>query len=109
MNTNDNRREARVRAAMRLRKLTIGTALIGVAATGGFGALAAVTYGGTSTTISTTTGTTANTTRTPAQALTMSSIPAPWTAGSTAISAGSAIARWTLNASIIKVITKAVP
>ena len=67
MNTNENRREARVRATMRLRKLTIGTAIIGIAATGGFGALAAVTYGGAFTTSFTTTGTTANTTRTTAQ------------------------------------------
>jgi hypothetical protein len=65
MNTNEKAREARVRASGRLRRMTIGTAIIGIAATGGFGALAAVTYDGTpaaaatSTTAITTTGTTA--------------------------------------------------
>ena len=49
MNATDNGREARSRAARRLRKLTIGTAALGVAATGGFGWLAAVTYSGSTT------------------------------------------------------------
>ena len=61
MNTNENGREARVRAARRLRKLTIGTAIMGVAATGGFGALAAVTYDGASNTALTTTAATGTT------------------------------------------------
>lgn len=49
MNATDNGREARSRAARRLRKLTIGTAALGMAATGGFGWLAAVTYSGSTT------------------------------------------------------------
>jgi hypothetical protein len=53
MNATDNGREARSRAARRLRKLTIGTAALGVAATGGFGWLAAVTYSGATTSVTT--------------------------------------------------------
>ena len=49
MNTTDNGRAlARSRANKRLRNLTIGTAVFGVAATGGLGWLAAVTYDGSS-------------------------------------------------------------
>jgi hypothetical protein len=50
----------RDRAVARLRALTIGTSIAGIAAVGGFGALAAVSYDGTSTGITTaaiTTGT----------------------------------------------------
>jgi hypothetical protein len=43
----DTAREARSRNLARLRKLTIGTAALGVAATSGFGWLAAMTYTGT--------------------------------------------------------------
>jgi hypothetical protein len=64
MNANDNGREARVRAAKRLRTITIGTTILGVAATGGFGALAAVTYHGTTTTATLASTTTAATTTT---------------------------------------------
>ncbi len=47
MNTNDNRRAAaRSRANRRLQRMTIGTAMLGVVATGGLGWLAAVTYNG---------------------------------------------------------------
>ena len=47
MNSNDNgRAEARSLANRRLRRLTIGTAMLGVAATGTIGLLAAVTYDG---------------------------------------------------------------
>jgi len=50
MNTTDNgRAEARSRANRRLKRMTIGTALAAVAATGGFGWLAAATYNGAST------------------------------------------------------------
>jgi hypothetical protein len=72
MKTTDNGRAlARSRANQRLRNLTIGTAVFGVAATGGLGWLAAMTYDGSSaaattvtavaTTGTTTTGTTAGT------------------------------------------------
>jgi hypothetical protein len=65
MKTNNNGRAARVRANQRLHNLTVGTAILGFAATGAFGALAAFTYNGTtqttSTTAFTTTGTTAST------------------------------------------------
>jgi hypothetical protein len=54
MTTNDNGRRDRVRATRRLHNLTIGTALLGVAATGGFGALAAITYNGAAKTTATT-------------------------------------------------------
>ena len=43
----------RDRAVARLRTLTIGTGIAGIAAVGGFGAMAAVTYAGSSTTITT--------------------------------------------------------
>lgn len=47
MNTYDKRRaEARSRASRRLRTMTIGTAVLGVAATGALGWLAAATYDG---------------------------------------------------------------
>jgi hypothetical protein len=49
MNTNDNgRAETRSRANGRLRRMTIGTAVLGVLATGSFGGLAALTYDGSS-------------------------------------------------------------
>jgi hypothetical protein len=40
----------RDRAVDRIRELTVGTAIVGFAATGAFGVLAAVTYAGTTTT-----------------------------------------------------------
>ena len=46
MNTNDQRAEARSRASRRLRTMTIGSAILGVAATGGLGWAAALTYNG---------------------------------------------------------------
>ncbi len=46
MNTTDTAREARTRNLARLRKLTIGTAALGMAATSGFSFLAAATYAG---------------------------------------------------------------
>ena len=46
MNTNDQRTEARSRANRRLRRMTIGTAILGVAATGGLGWASALTYNG---------------------------------------------------------------
>ncbi len=49
MNAIDKAREDRSRNLARLRRLTIGTAAIGVAATTGFTYLAAVTYAGTTT------------------------------------------------------------
>ena len=49
MNTTDNGRvEARSRANRRLRRMTIGTTMLGVAATGSIGWLAAATYDGAS-------------------------------------------------------------
>ena len=59
MNTTDTAREARTRNLARLRKLTIGTAALGVAATTGFGYLASMTFDGTTTTAATTAYTTA--------------------------------------------------
>ncbi len=47
MNAIDKARGDRSRNLARLRKLTIGTAALGVAATSGFGYLAAMTYTGT--------------------------------------------------------------
>jgi hypothetical protein len=47
MNTTDNPRvEARSRALRRLRRITIGTTILGVASTGAFGLVAAATYDG---------------------------------------------------------------
>ncbi len=46
MTTNDQRAEARSRAGGRLRRMTIVTAILGVAATGGLGWAAALTYNG---------------------------------------------------------------
>ena len=65
MNTIDNKREARSQALKRLRTITIGTAVLGVAATAGFGTLAAVTYTGASpnATVATTTNTRTSSTR----------------------------------------------
>jgi hypothetical protein len=76
MNTADNGRDARSRAARRLRNLTIGTAVLGVVATGGLSALAAATNDGsgdTTTTVATTpgTGTTTTTTTTTTSAPTV--------------------------------------
>jgi hypothetical protein len=49
MNSTDNGRgEARSRANRRLRRMTIGTTMLGVAATGSLGLLAAATYDGAS-------------------------------------------------------------
>jgi len=59
MNTTDSRLEARSRNLDRLRKLTIGTAALGVAATSGFGWLAAMSYTGTTTAVTTAYTTTA--------------------------------------------------
>jgi hypothetical protein len=59
MNNTNTAREARTRNLARLRKLTIGTAALSVAATSGFGWLAAMTSA--STTTATTAYTTTNT------------------------------------------------
>jgi len=71
-------RQARSRNLARLRRLTIGTAALGVAATSGFGYLAAMTYTGTTTAATaayTTTGTAA--TATPSSSTTSSATSAP--------------------------------
>lgn len=64
MNTNTTAREARTRNLARLRKLTIGTAALSVAATSGFGWLAAMATApaSTATTAYTTTNTSTPTT-----------------------------------------------
>lgn len=49
MNTTAQRAEARSRASHRLRNMTIGTAILGIAATGSLGWAAAITYDGAST------------------------------------------------------------
>jgi hypothetical protein len=49
MNTTNNGRDARADAARRLRNLTIGTAVLGVVATGGLSALAATANRGSDT------------------------------------------------------------
>ena len=54
----------RDRAVARLRALTIGTSIASVAAVGGFGAMAALSYGGTSTDITTAAVTAAGSTTT---------------------------------------------
>ena len=81
MNTTDTAREARTRNLARLRKLTIGTAALGVAATTGFGYLAAMSYDGTTTTAATTAYTTtasaATTTSTTTSSTTSSTTSAP--------------------------------
>ncbi|HEY4752816.1 MAG TPA: hypothetical protein VIH37_05980 [Candidatus Limnocylindrales bacterium] len=53
MNAIDAAREARSRNLARLRTMTIGTAAVSVAAAGGFGWLAALTYHGTTPTVTT--------------------------------------------------------
>jgi hypothetical protein len=53
MNAIDAAREARSRNLARLRTMTIGTAAVSVAAAGGFGWLAAMTYHGTTITATT--------------------------------------------------------
>ncbi len=63
MNAIDNRRVVRAQATKRLRRITIGTAVLGVAATAGFGTLAATTYAGASPAATTTTTTAASTRR----------------------------------------------
>jgi len=71
-------RQARSRNLARLRRLTIGTAALGVAATSGFGYLAAMNYTGTTTAATaayTTTGTAA--TATPSSSTTSSATSAP--------------------------------
>ena len=86
MNTTDTAREARTRNLARLRKLTIGTAALGVAATSGFGYLAAMSYAGTTTTATTTAYTTtanAATTTTSATTSTTSSTTSSATAAPT--------------------------
>lgn len=67
MNTNTTAREARTRNLARLRKLTVGTAALSVAATSGFGWLAAMTTASPSTTTAHTTTNTSmsSTSRTP--------------------------------------------
>jgi hypothetical protein len=74
MNTNRSGRAARVRANQRLHNLTVGTAILGFAATGAFGALAAFTYNGTTPTTSntafTSTGTSTSSTTQGAPAVT---------------------------------------
>lgn len=72
MNAIDKAREDRSRNLARLRKLTIGTAALGVAATSGFGYLAAVATAGTSTAASTTAVVTTTTATTPASTTTTS-------------------------------------
>jgi hypothetical protein len=67
MNTTATAREARTRNLARLRKLTIGTAALSVAATSGFGWLAAMS------TVSASTATTAYTTTSASASTTSSS------------------------------------
>jgi hypothetical protein len=84
MKTTDNGRDARSRATRRLRNLTVGTAVLGVVATGGFSALAAATtHDGPATTAPTTsTTTTASTsTATAAPVVTAASGPGVVTTG----------------------------
>jgi type VI protein secretion system component VasK len=56
MNANDARAVARSRAQRRLRRMTIGTALLGIAATGGLGWTAALSYNGSTTSTAATAG-----------------------------------------------------
>ena len=78
MKTNDNgRAEARSRANRRLRAMTIGTAVLGVAATGSLGWAAAMTYD----------GSTAN--RTAAAGITATDVTADGTTSTTTGSQGS--------------------
>ena len=67
MKPTDNGRDARSRATRRLRNLTIGTAVLGVGATGAFTVLAAATtHDGSATTAATTSTSTSATTTTTA-------------------------------------------
>jgi hypothetical protein len=80
MNAIDKAREDRSRNLARLRKLTIGTAALGVAATTGFGYLAAMTYDGTTagtTALVSTTSTTATTSSTTTSSTSSSTTAAP--------------------------------
>jgi hypothetical protein len=72
MSTTNNGRDARTDAARRLRNLTIGTAVLGVVATGGLGALAAVTIDGSDTSVAAVVTTAAGATATPTPASTTS-------------------------------------
>jgi hypothetical protein len=94
MNTTDTAREARSRNLARLRRLTIGTAAISVAATSGFGFLAAATYTGATTSGATayttsSTASTSSTTTTAATTTTANAAPAVTsTSGSSHVSSG---------------------
>ena len=76
MNTSDIAREARSRNLARLRKLTIGTAALSVAATSGFGWLAAMSTVSASTATTAYTSTNATTSGT-ASASTSRAVTAP--------------------------------
>ena len=94
MKTNDNgRAEARSRADRRLRRITIGTAVLGVVATGSLGGLAAFTYDGTSDTSSALAAVTMDATTT-----TTTTAATPTTSTSTATATPSATAAATTSA-----------
>lgn len=88
MNTTDTAREARSRNLARLRKLTIGTAALGMAATSGFGFLAAATYTGQTAVAATTAYTTSATTSSSASSTTTTAAsPAATPAATTTVTA----------------------
>ena len=90
MNAIDAAREARSRNLARLRTMTIGTAAVSVAAAGGFGWLAALTYHGTTPTVTTALAAVNGASATPGAAAaatataTATATPAPSSAAATA-------------------------
>ena len=103
--TTTQRTSDRTRAMRRLRAMTIGTALAGVAATGGFAWLAATTYDGTTTEVvavvpaSTTTGTTTSTGTIGTSGATSSATPTATTSSTGTVSAASGQAHVTTGGS----------
>jgi hypothetical protein len=79
MNTIHNGRDARSDAARRLRNLTIGTAVLGVVATGGLAAMAATTNDGSDMSTSAVVTTAAGSTAAPTPATTASTATMPST------------------------------
>jgi hypothetical protein len=84
MNTIDAAREARSRNLARLRTMTIGTAALSVAAVGGFGWLADMTYHGTTPTRTTALAAVNGASATPAAAATPTASSAAGTAATAA-------------------------
>ena len=104
MSTTDPRVEARARANRRLRRMTIGTTALGIAATGALGWTAAVSYDGGSTSSSdvalvTTTGTASPSATSSASSTSSSSSSSTSTSTAPIVSSGSGTAQATTGGS----------